>query len=296
MYHVNPQTGNPGVCKAEAKGCPFGGTEEHFTSKDAARAHYEDQMKSGVLEPSSVTKAKSLISRPKDRKFGEPVFVNAFAAELALEAWDKKASEEEKAKYSEELEAHLKSQESSVESDLHVQRISRMMGNNSDKSMKELLTTNAVTEKDEVHQLSQGVKNLVEGFTYYPAKAKEAFYATPAKYLETFASSHSYKAHSAPAIEAIARIAQAVHAKDPKFDPDFQRFEPPSRVSGRVAHNEMMQMQNVSPQTYGLLKRYVSDKYGAEREKEFWETVRSESVNYPKITDFIRAEKAFDSK
>lgn len=40
-YHINPQTGDPGVCKAIAGGCPFGGEEEHYTSKEAARAAYE---------------------------------------------------------------------------------------------------------------------------------------------------------------------------------------------------------------------------------------------------------------
>lgn len=41
-FHVNPKTGNPSGCRAtEKKGCPFGGEDTHFESKEAARADYE---------------------------------------------------------------------------------------------------------------------------------------------------------------------------------------------------------------------------------------------------------------
>lgn len=40
LYHVNPETGNPGECNAKVR-CPFGGEDEHFTSAGAARAAYE---------------------------------------------------------------------------------------------------------------------------------------------------------------------------------------------------------------------------------------------------------------
>lgn len=39
-YHINPKTGNPGLCKAKDN-CPFGGADEHYSSKDVARAAYE---------------------------------------------------------------------------------------------------------------------------------------------------------------------------------------------------------------------------------------------------------------
>lgn len=43
-FHVNPKTGNPGICRAKpesGRGCPFGGAEEHFNSREEARADYE---------------------------------------------------------------------------------------------------------------------------------------------------------------------------------------------------------------------------------------------------------------
>lgn len=40
-YHVNPETGEPGECKAEIK-CRFGSPEEHYTSAEAARKAFED--------------------------------------------------------------------------------------------------------------------------------------------------------------------------------------------------------------------------------------------------------------
>ncbi len=40
-YHINPKTGNPGICHAVRK-CPFGDIEsEHYSTKEEARAVYE---------------------------------------------------------------------------------------------------------------------------------------------------------------------------------------------------------------------------------------------------------------
>lgn len=44
-YHINPQTGNEGLCRAEKGKCRFGGDESHFTSRDGARAAYEEQQR-----------------------------------------------------------------------------------------------------------------------------------------------------------------------------------------------------------------------------------------------------------
>lgn len=43
MYHVNPKTGNPGWCQAKEK-CPFGGIENHYTSKEAAESAFAERM------------------------------------------------------------------------------------------------------------------------------------------------------------------------------------------------------------------------------------------------------------
>jgi hypothetical protein len=42
-YHINSK-GNPGVCKAQARNCPFGGVAKHFPTKEVARACYEKEM------------------------------------------------------------------------------------------------------------------------------------------------------------------------------------------------------------------------------------------------------------
>lgn len=41
MYHINPKTGNPNICKAEKGGCPFANDEEHFPTKRSALEAYE---------------------------------------------------------------------------------------------------------------------------------------------------------------------------------------------------------------------------------------------------------------
>ncbi len=54
-YHINPHTGNPGVCRAK-NNCPYGNLEtEHFDSQEAARAAYE----SGQLDSAFATLRKT---------------------------------------------------------------------------------------------------------------------------------------------------------------------------------------------------------------------------------------------
>lgn len=42
-YHVNPQTGNPNICRAKKK-CPYGGPASHYPTKEEARAAFESEM------------------------------------------------------------------------------------------------------------------------------------------------------------------------------------------------------------------------------------------------------------
>lgn len=60
QYHINPKTGNPGICRAESK-CPFGGADEHYTTKAAAREAFEKS-----------ASGKSAISRPKPKTPRKP--------------------------------------------------------------------------------------------------------------------------------------------------------------------------------------------------------------------------------
>ena len=43
-YHINPETGNPNLCRAEKGKCPFGSPEEHFPTKGEALLAYENRM------------------------------------------------------------------------------------------------------------------------------------------------------------------------------------------------------------------------------------------------------------
>ena len=55
-YHINPKTGNPGICRAKSS-CPFGDlTADHFDSPEAARAAYEKRMETDATKE-KLTKA-----------------------------------------------------------------------------------------------------------------------------------------------------------------------------------------------------------------------------------------------
>jgi hypothetical protein len=42
-YHINPETGEPGICRATKK-CRFGEMTAHYATADEARQAYEIQM------------------------------------------------------------------------------------------------------------------------------------------------------------------------------------------------------------------------------------------------------------
>lgn len=48
-YHINPETGNPGLCSAKIN-CPFGGDDVHYFSKEAAQKAFEEATKEEALK------------------------------------------------------------------------------------------------------------------------------------------------------------------------------------------------------------------------------------------------------
>lgn len=63
-YHINPETGRVNICRADdskAKGCPFGGADAHYTTKEGARVAYEKQNETFQSAP-----LKKLSSKEKE--------------------------------------------------------------------------------------------------------------------------------------------------------------------------------------------------------------------------------------
>lgn len=48
-FHVNPTTGEPGLCRASVKACPFGGEADHYETQADARRAFEDSMASTIF-------------------------------------------------------------------------------------------------------------------------------------------------------------------------------------------------------------------------------------------------------
>lgn len=66
-YHVNPKTGNAGPCSAEIGNCPFGGEENHYTSREGAQVAYEMAQASNTL-PDGLREMNSKAKYVKDPK------------------------------------------------------------------------------------------------------------------------------------------------------------------------------------------------------------------------------------
>ena len=61
-YHLNPKSGEPGLCTAEKGRCPFGDSEHHYGSKDEARRAYENDRGQSfveVISPGELTDIQS---------------------------------------------------------------------------------------------------------------------------------------------------------------------------------------------------------------------------------------------
>lgn len=65
-YHVNPRTGNPGVCRASIK-CRFGGSSSHFATKEEARADYEDSQERLARRATSPREAMERLDKEVSR-------------------------------------------------------------------------------------------------------------------------------------------------------------------------------------------------------------------------------------
>lgn len=61
-YHINPETGNPGVCRA-TKQCRFGDHSAHYDSQEAAQAAYEASMATAVPQSAKKEGPEELTER-----------------------------------------------------------------------------------------------------------------------------------------------------------------------------------------------------------------------------------------
>lgn len=110
-FHVN-DNGDPGNCRAEKGGCPFGGEDEHYGSRVEAREAYESSQGQGALLsatrqkyswtegevavealPENMRVRKDLIVVPKGRYFvGDPCY-SAGQDNASWQKWCDKADE-----------------------------------------------------------------------------------------------------------------------------------------------------------------------------------------------------------
>lgn len=80
-FHINPETGDAGSCKATQGKCPFGGESEHYPSADEARAAYEQESEkleeSGLVwPPAGLPKKLNVVASTADfiRHFNDDYF------------------------------------------------------------------------------------------------------------------------------------------------------------------------------------------------------------------------------
>lgn len=83
-YHVNPQTGEPGLCTAAIQ-CRFGGTEEHYADTTSAREAFEkSQSLANVLKGDKTNPYSHLQKKSAEqvKRFAEPMTINGHTVRL----------------------------------------------------------------------------------------------------------------------------------------------------------------------------------------------------------------------
>lgn len=65
-FHINPETGNPGSCRAKKGNCPFGGPAEHYATPALAREAFEEQMKAEISSMETVDILKTMSLKEMD--------------------------------------------------------------------------------------------------------------------------------------------------------------------------------------------------------------------------------------
>jgi hypothetical protein len=69
-YHINPTTGNPGICRAKKK-CRFGDiTGQHYGSADQAREAYELKMKEKQIDKNLELEINRILEKSEKGKSG----------------------------------------------------------------------------------------------------------------------------------------------------------------------------------------------------------------------------------
>lgn len=312
-YHINPNTGNPGVCRADpskpnARGCDFDlGESDHYASADEARTAYEasmaDEATPAAAKPvdKRTLRLQAKAAFPTEHSFGTMVAFDYNEAREAQQELLKGLSKEEKIAQGWKDESGVGSgpkwQEYFLgsygatrrESELNLARYAAALENDATdpRPISEVVASGAVDESSPRVRLNDAEHSAAEAISMLPRTTQEMVYRQPAAFLKVLADTPGGNSNA----RALAQLSDEIRAQNPGFAP--RRGEvPPARVSGRRSEEGVPQMQKMGPYGYGLLQDYARTKFG-DRAKEFWLTVESNSVNYPKISDFMRAAKEF---
>jgi len=313
-YHINPATGNPGVCRvdrskpsAPVRGCPFGDDDKHYGSAEEARTAYEASMENEATPVATKPVDKKTLrlqaktAVPTDQSFDK---VNPFSwnegtsAQLELiqglskeeqlaEGWTDERGNIGGGKWHSYFNSAMRA--SKKEGELNTARYAAALENDASdpRSISDVVASGSVDENSPRTRLSDAEHATASSIAELPRTTQEMVYKQPAAFLKVLADTPGGNSN----VRALAQLSDQLRAKNPEFTPS-RGATPPDRTSGRRSEDGVPQMQNMGPYGYGLLQSYAKEKFG-ERSNEFWNTVRSKTVNYPKISDFMRAVKEF---
>lgn len=301
-FHVNKK-GEPGPCGAEKGGCPFGGSEKHFTSPEAARAAYEADQKT-LNEP--LKKSRPLKQSDINAMSPEELraYLENFDAATATQYPDIRIVLKAVSAYAKGEIGHYPYSMVFVKLTKNLDmRVYAGTYRNMDTTLRTILSKPGVPAVNElerhalVSQNQGSVRHFLRTFAVMRPEEQELLMDIPVRYFETL------KDLPLAQTPAIASILSEVELKNPGWKyweenlpevagqgwADWHPTAGFERAKGRA-----VSMQDVDPPLKLALERYVVDTYGADNAEDFWQSVKSAqtSSNRPLLSHFLKVEEA----
>ncbi len=296
-YHINDK-GEAGLCSAK-KSCPFGDLQDdHYTTATGARKAAEAKAGGSFSKP--VSKSTGYPELQGVTPYNKILDYDYEAEVLKVEARIKKAKDDKEALGTINKATEAWKAERATNIAREARRASIVFSSARDNSTaRAIIESGVITEHTHAPTDYENKKavNFGNSVALASGDVKRRFYELPTKYYDALASEGALQ--SKLGFKTIVTIADEVSKNDPSFLPTPVSVTP--RTIRRYHTNpsrpgEAADMQKIDGATYALLERYINDKLGAPKNDEFWSTLKSNTTNKPKLSDFVKHLKSFGVK
>lgn len=287
-YHITKK-GEPAPCTAQIN-CRLGGENEHYSTREEAQKAFEESQGS-----SFTTKAIPVPEVHHELGFAELRYIDFAAQQSKIMRTGYEIDGPFDPKARSIYDGLLKNQRIERE-----RLLSIFSQESSEKTSEDFLTSGQVTVDSPVPDAvrSSNYAALAENVVAADALTKERFYKLPTSFHKALMSNRPYSGIASVAFKELIKLATDLHENDTTWKPEARAVVPRSdygrsRPGRKSRVGEAKDMQFVNPYTYSLLEDGVKLRLGTANADRFWDELKSDTVNKPKLTDYFKAIKKF---